>query len=113
MGLLDLSKPSGFSLFPLQHLPIYHLGCMQACNRQSAYCVPLYDSLGEDAIEYIIAHASCSVVFVASLKFPGLVEALPRLKHLVKTVVYWGAPDQISTQVCLSIYLTLNASHTC
>ncbi len=89
---------------------------MQACNRQSAYCVPLYDSLGEDAIEYIIAHASCSVVFVASLKFPGLVEPLPRLKHLLKTVVYWGVPDQISTQVCLSmscIYLTLDASHTC
>lgn len=71
---------------------------LQACNRQSAYCVPLYDSLGEDAIEYIIGHASCSVVFVSSLKFPGLVEALPRLKHLVNTVVYWGAPDQISTQ---------------
>lgn len=72
---------------------------MQACNRQSAYCVPLYDSLGEDAIEYIVDHASCSIVFVAALKFPGLVEALPKLKHTVKTVVYWGAPDQISVQV--------------
>ena len=72
---------------------------MQACNRQSIYCVPLYDSLGEDAIEYIVDHASCSIVFVSALKFPGLVEALPRLKHTVKTVVYWGQPDQISIQV--------------
>lgn len=71
---------------------------LQACNRQSAYCVPLYDSLGEDAIEYIVDHASCSIIFVASLKFPGLIGALPRLKHLVKTVVYWGQSDQISVQ---------------
>ena len=77
------------------------LWLLQACNRQSAYCIPLYDSLGEDAIEYIIDHASCSIIFVASLKFPGLVEALPRVKHLVKTVVCWGPSDQISTQVCM------------
>lgn len=82
-----------------------HLLFMQACNRQSAYCVPLYDSLGEDAIEYIVDHASCSIVFVSTLKFPGLVEALPRLKHTVKTVVYWGLPDQISIQVCPSCAL--------
>lgn len=30
---------------------------MQACNRMSIYCVPLYDSLGEHAIEYIINHS--------------------------------------------------------
>ena len=114
VDLLDYSEPKRIYFSPLCiHFPNYYFGCMQACNRQSAYCVPLYDSLGEDAIEYIIGHASCSVVFVASLKFPGLVEALPRLKHLVNTVVYWGAPDQISTQVCLCIYLSLNVSRTC
>ena len=25
---------------------------MQACNRQAFVCVPLYDTLGEDAVEY-------------------------------------------------------------
>ena len=25
---------------------------MQACNRQAFVCVPLYDSLGEDAVEF-------------------------------------------------------------
>lgn len=29
----------------------------QACSRQTVYCVPLYDTLGENAIEYIIAHS--------------------------------------------------------
>ena len=93
---------------------------MQACNRQSTYCVPLYDSLGEDAIEYIVDHASCSIVFVSALKFPGLVEALPRLKHTVKTIVYWGAPDQIAIQVSHTflyfchrqLVFTSHAAHT-
>ncbi|KAL3163225.1 hypothetical protein ABBQ32_009626 [Trebouxia sp. C0010 RCD-2024] len=80
---------------------------LQACNRQSTYCVPLYDSLGEDAIEYIVDHASCSIVFVSTLKFPGLVEALPRLKHTVKTVVYWGPPDQISVQGTEALGMTV------
>jgi len=30
---------------------------MQACNRMTIYCVPLYDSLGESAIDYIISHS--------------------------------------------------------
>ena len=72
---------------------------MQACNRQSAQCVPLYDSLGEDAIRYIIDHASCKIVFVSALKFPGLVEALPQLKNLVHTVVFWGEADQLAIEV--------------
>ncbi len=29
----------------------------QACNRMSMQCVPLYDSLGENAIEYIVNHS--------------------------------------------------------
>jgi long-chain acyl-CoA synthetase len=30
---------------------------MQACNRMNLYCVPLYDTLGENAIEYIMKHS--------------------------------------------------------
>jgi hypothetical protein len=29
----------------------------QACNRMSYQCVPLYDTLGENAVEYIINHS--------------------------------------------------------
>ena len=95
----DLAAAMLFMMASLIRKPSHFFLCTQACNRQSAYCVPLYDSLGEDAIEYIVDHASCSIIFVASLKFPGLIGALPRLKHLVKTVVYWGQSDQISVQV--------------
>lgn len=75
----------------------------QACARQSAQVVPLYDSLGEDAIGYIVEHASCNIIFVSALKFPALCEALPKLKELVHTVVFWGQGDQLSIETAQSL----------
>lgn len=66
---------------------------MQACNRQGFYCVPLYDSLGESAVEYIIKHAEVSAVVVQGSKLPELLKALPAVRDLVHTVVYWGKAD--------------------
>uniref|UniRef100_A0A7S0R5D9 Long-chain-fatty-acid--CoA ligase n=1 Tax=Chlamydomonas leiostraca TaxID=1034604 RepID=A0A7S0R5D9_9CHLO len=63
---------------------------MQACNRMSMHCVPLYDSLGENAIEYIINHAEAVVAFVSTDKFPNLVKALDKVQGVLKSVVYWG-----------------------
>ncbi|KAK9806148.1 hypothetical protein WJX72_003254 [[Myrmecia] bisecta] len=65
---------------------------LQACNRSTTYCVPLYDSLGEDAIEYIVNHSEASIVFTSSQKFPLLLKAIPTIKKTVKTVVYFGEP---------------------
>jgi long-chain acyl-CoA synthetase len=67
---------------------------MQACNRQTAYCVPLYDSLGENAIEYIIHHAEVTVAFTSAEKFPQLLKAIPMVKDRLQTVVYWGIPPE-------------------
>jgi len=67
---------------------------MQACNRMSYVCVPLYDTLGEGAVEFIIKHASVSTVFVQGSKLPALAKALPKLKGVVKSVVYWGKPPE-------------------
>jgi long-chain acyl-CoA synthetase len=72
---------------------------MQACNRMTVYCIPLYDSLGENAIEYIVDHSEASIVFVQSEKFAMLAKALPKLTQLVKNVVYWGAGDAAATEV--------------
>ena len=30
---------------------------LQACNRQTVYCVPLYDSLGDSTVQYILDHS--------------------------------------------------------
>lgn len=65
------------------------------------YCVPLYDSLGENAIEFIIHQAEVSLVCAAGDKMPQLVKAIPMIKDTLKVVVYWGTADAASIQVGL------------
>lgn len=72
---------------------------MQACNRQSAYCVPLYDTLGSDAVRYIINHAEVTIVFADALKMPALIQPLKETKGQVIAVVYWGEPDTLAKVV--------------
>ena len=63
----------------------------QACNRQGYFCVPLYDTLGENAVEYIISHSGTSALFASADKLPTLAKALPKLKRgQVSTIIYWG-----------------------
>ncbi len=55
--------------------------------------VPLYDSLGENAVEYTINHSKTSVCFVHENKVKFVLKALPKLKTL-KAVVVWGNPSK-------------------
>ncbi|KAL6525886.1 Long-chain-fatty-acid--CoA ligase 2 (Long-chain acyl-CoA synthetase 2) (Fatty acid activator 2) [Orobanche minor] len=41
---------------------------MEACNAHSLVCVPLYDTLGPGAVNYILDHAEIDVVFVQDKK---------------------------------------------
>ncbi|OIV94002.1 hypothetical protein TanjilG_07550 [Lupinus angustifolius] len=43
---------------------------MQACNAHGLYCVPLYDTLGAGAVEFIICHSEVSIAFVEEKKIP-------------------------------------------
>ncbi|GMH34445.1 hypothetical protein BSKO_02279 [Bryopsis sp. KO-2023] len=63
---------------------------MQACNRMSWVCVPIYDSLLEDATRYIIEHSGSECIFVSTIKMPTLARCLRPIKDLVKSVVFWG-----------------------
>ena len=72
---------------------------LQACNRQNAYCVPLYDTLGPDAVEYIIGHAEVTIVFASAVKMRALVEPLTRAKGKVRAVIVWGEMDGIAQMV--------------
>ena len=76
---------------------------VQACNRQSVYCVPLYDTLGEDALEYILQHAEITICFVQGSKLPNLAKVLAKVQGLVKTVVHWGEVDSAAVQVAPTI----------
>ncbi|CAN1254391.1 Long chain acyl-CoA synthetase 4 [Linum perenne] len=41
---------------------------MEACNAHGLYCVPLYDTLGADAVKYILHHSEISIVFAEEKK---------------------------------------------
>ncbi|XP_052192582.1 long chain acyl-CoA synthetase 4-like isoform X2 [Diospyros lotus] len=64
---------------------------MQACNANGLYCVPLYDSLGAGAVEYIICHAEISITFVEEAKIPEVLKTLPATMKYLKTLVSFGS----------------------
>ncbi|KAL6500231.1 Long-chain-fatty-acid--CoA ligase 2 (Long-chain acyl-CoA synthetase 2) (Fatty acid activator 2) [Orobanche hederae] len=52
---------------------------MEACNAHSLICVPLYDTLGPGAVNYILDHAEIDVVFVQDKKVKELLN--PECAH--------------------------------
>ncbi|KAJ4954866.1 hypothetical protein NE237_011649 [Protea cynaroides] len=68
---------------------------MQACNAHALYCVPLYDTLGAGAVEYIICHAEISIVFTEEKKIPEVLKTFPKTTEYLKTIVSFGkvAPE--------------------
>ncbi|WVZ09296.1 hypothetical protein V8G54_013826, partial [Vigna mungo] len=69
---------------------------MEACNAHGLYCVPLYDTLGAGAIEFIICHAEVSIAFVEEKKMPELLKTFPNATKYLKTIVSFGkvTPEQ-------------------
>ncbi|XP_042504095.1 long chain acyl-CoA synthetase 4 [Macadamia integrifolia] len=69
---------------------------MQACNAHGLYCVPLYDTLGAGAVEYIICHAEISIVFAEEKKIPEVLKTFPMTTEYLKTIVSFGkvTPEQ-------------------
>ncbi|CAI5963772.1 unnamed protein product, partial [Closterium sp. NIES-64] len=71
---------------------------MEACNSQSIHCVPLYDTLGPEAVEFILNHAEVSSVAVMPANLPALLKSLPKCTEHVKTVISMGAVDEESSK---------------
>ncbi|KAL2610899.1 hypothetical protein R1flu_022591 [Riccia fluitans] len=73
---------------------------MEALNSQSVYCVPLYDTLGAEAVEFIIGHAEVSIVFVQEMKIPLMIKSLAKTKEFIKTFVSFGEiPEDQRAQI--------------
>ncbi|RYR05493.1 hypothetical protein Ahy_B06g085355 isoform I [Arachis hypogaea] len=60
---------------------------MEACNAHGLYYVPLYDTLGAGAVEFIICHAEISIAFVEEKKIPELLKTFPNASKFLKTLV--------------------------
>ncbi|EPS68372.1 hypothetical protein M569_06390, partial [Genlisea aurea] len=63
---------------------------MEACNSQAVTYVPLYDSLGPNAVEFIINHAEVSIAFVQEAKLSAILACLSRCAKHLKTLVSFG-----------------------
>ncbi|OWM72162.1 long chain acyl-CoA synthetase 4 [Punica granatum] len=63
---------------------------MEACNAHGIYCVPLYDTLGAGAVEFIICHAEVSIAFVEEKKIPELLKTMENASQYLKTLVSFG-----------------------
>jgi len=60
-----------------------------ATHAYSMISVPLYDTLGPDAVEYITNHAELAVVGCSAAVLPTLLACLPRCPS-VRLLVVWG-----------------------
>ncbi|KAL5562569.1 hypothetical protein UlMin_032316 [Ulmus minor] len=60
---------------------------MQACYGHGITYVPLYDTLGPNAVEFIVNHAEVSLAFVQENKIPAILSCLPNCSTLLKTIV--------------------------
>ncbi|CAI9094303.1 OLC1v1030020C1 [Oldenlandia corymbosa var. corymbosa] len=69
---------------------------MEACNAHGLHCVPLYDTLGAGAVEFIICHAEVTIAFVEEKKIPELLKSFPGAAKYLKTLVSFGkfTPEQ-------------------
>ena len=77
-------------------------------DRINVSCVPLYETLGETAVEFILNHSEAKLVVTSGAKLPVLLKALPKVKAgLSAGIVYWGeAPADVldvSWCTCMSI----------
>ncbi|XP_073131701.1 long chain acyl-CoA synthetase 4-like [Henckelia pumila] len=63
---------------------------MEACNAHGLYCVPLYDTLGAGAVEFIICHAEVTLTFVEEKKISELLKTFPGSSKYLRTIVSFG-----------------------
>ena len=60
-------------------------------NSLAVRAVPLYDSLGESAVEYTVNHSETSIIFAEASKMEFIAKAAGAIKKSVKQVVFWGS----------------------
>jgi long-chain acyl-CoA synthetase len=69
---------------------------MEACNAHGLHCVPIYDTLGAGAVEFIICHAEVTIAFVEEKKIPEVLKTFPNTTQYLRTIVSFGkvTPEQ-------------------
>uniref|UniRef100_A0A0E0KY58 Long-chain-fatty-acid--CoA ligase n=1 Tax=Oryza punctata TaxID=4537 RepID=A0A0E0KY58_ORYPU len=99
---------------PGSRIGIYGSNCpqwivaMQACNGYSLICVPLYDTLGAGAVDFIIDHAEIDVIFVQDKKIKEILSPNCKSAKRVKGLVAFtsGTNEEITSadQIGMKLY---------
>ncbi|XP_010913603.1 long chain acyl-CoA synthetase 4 isoform X2 [Elaeis guineensis] len=63
---------------------------LEACNAHGIYCVPLYDTLGAGAVEFILCHSDVQIAFAEEKKIGEVLKTLPSSSKFLKTIVSFG-----------------------
>lgn len=84
-------------------LPYPYFPILQGCNRTSLECVPLYDTLGDTAIEFVMKHSETKFVCSAGDKLQGLAKGITKFSKQLVGVVYWGEAPKEAIEVKISI----------
>ncbi|KAL3515220.1 hypothetical protein ACH5RR_022122 [Cinchona calisaya] len=79
---------------------------MQACSSQAITYVPLYETLGPNAVEFIINHAEVSIAFVQESKIPAIFKCLERCNTHLKTIVSFGKISSKQKEEAEKLYVT-------
>ncbi|KAI8546209.1 hypothetical protein RHMOL_Rhmol07G0099400 [Rhododendron molle] len=61
---------------------------MEACNAHGLHCVPLYDTLGAGAVEFIICHAEVTIAFVEEKKIPEVLKTFPNTTQYLRSKLH-------------------------
>ncbi|VAH62231.1 unnamed protein product [Triticum turgidum subsp. durum] len=78
---------------------------MEACNAHGVYCVPLYDTLGAGAIEFILCHAEVEIAFAEEKKVAELLKTFPKSTEFLKTGDQeFDLPVNQRTDTCTIMY---------
>lgn len=94
---------------PGSRVGIYGMNCpqwivaMEACSAHSLICVPLYDTLGSSAVNYILDHAEIDIVFVQDKKVKELLK--PECTHAerLKSIVSFSSLTELEKDGALAI----------
>lgn len=82
---------------------------IRAVDVVSATIVPIYDSLGKDAVEYIIKHSELTVALVESSKLGAIAAVASAVAGQMHTLVYVGKEDAASLDAIRSAGITVHS----
>eukprot|EP00252_Welwitschia_mirabilis_P022615 TRINITY_DN6170_c0_g2_i2.p1 TRINITY_DN6170_c0_g2~~TRINITY_DN6170_c0_g2_i2.p1 ORF type:complete len:666 (+),score=118.51 TRINITY_DN6170_c0_g2_i2:100-2097(+) len=84
---------------------------LEACNSQGISCVPLYDTLGTTAVEFIICHAEVSIIFVQESKISLVLNCLSRCSNHLKTLVSFAGIEKNQREQADKLQLSFYSWH--